>query len=123
MSERQIDDINPEGGLVRRCELQCGNDRARRARAVLVEHLEANQTRFGSNALIEAQVLLTAARAGRRDVRSMPIVVVGLDCLAALCEVVKRGDLILEIGKTSGNSGVDDRNPDAVAGDTFEQAS
>ena len=116
MAERHVDDVDAERRLVRRGELDRGDDVARRSAAGVVEHPEADQVRIRRDALILAAGQRAAARDQAGDVRAVAVAVDRRrrDAALAVGEVVERGDAAREIGDRR-DARIDDRDADAVA--------
>jgi hypothetical protein len=97
MSQRQVDDIDPQSLAVGHREIDRRQDVAGVALAIGVENLQADQASAQSNADILVVRELAGAGDQPRDVRAVPVFIARWRGDAAPREVVERGNPPFEI--------------------------
>ena len=126
-AHREVDDADVVRHAVGDRPLEGGDDVADDAGAVLIEHLQADDVRRRRHAGMRAVGIVAVAGDDPRDVRPVPVVVVGgrqpldevdeaRDALTVDDADRARRALVGEVVVPAGDAGVDDRHADAGAG-------
>src|SRR5438270_258074 len=109
MTERHVDEVDAERVLVFGCELDGGDDIARRSAAAVVEDAKADQVRVRRHTFELAIGQLSASGDETGDMCAVPVAVKGRRGHAGLTvgEVIERADAPREV-RDGCDAGVDD---------------
>ena len=125
-AHRQVDDADVVRGLVGDRPLECGDDVADDAAAMLIENLQADEVRRRRDARVRAVRVVAVAGDDAGDVRAVAVVVVGLRLVVDEVDkprhalIVDRADLaraalVVQVVVPASDTRVDDRDADAGA--------